>query len=224
MRTSRLLVYMQETANLQCEDYGLPLDTLRDECKLGFVLAELRMRVLSPILAYEEITVNTWCRESKGYAFYRYFQVLRGGVTVALATTVWGLVDINTKHIIKGSILSTDSFPYDAPLPVHVVPRKAIIDKDTVLTPVGERVVRYSDIDYNMHMNNTNYPDMLCDFLPDMQDRFVSSISLSYLKEAHYKDKLSISLATSDDGFYALETKNQNGDACLEALIQLSQI
>ena len=224
MRASRLLVYMQETANLQCEDYGLPLDKLRDERGLGFVLGQLCMRIVEPIRAYEEITVNTWCREAKGYAFYRYFSVLRDGKTIAVASTVWGLVDINTKMLAKSDVLAADNFPYDQPIPVHILPPKARAGKEEQLSFVGERRICYSDIDYNMHMNNTNYPDMLCDFLPDMTDRFVYDISLSYLKEAHLGDTLKISHAVRENGYHVLKTQNADGDTCLEALIRLSQI
>ena len=50
---------------------------------LGFLLSRIQMKVHKPIFAYEDITVNTWCTESKSYAFMRYFDIWRGGEKVA---------------------------------------------------------------------------------------------------------------------------------------------
>lgn len=42
----------------------------------------------------------------------------------------------------------------------------------------------YCDVDMNRHMNNTNYPDMLWNFIPEVIDKQVTSINLRFMKEA----------------------------------------
>ena len=85
----------------------------------------------------------------------------------------------------------------------------------------------YSDIDYNMHMNNTHYPDMLCDYISEMTDEHtayrVSSLSLSYLKESHLGATLTITRSKmSDDGKIEIRTVNDAGESCLEAIVGLT--
>ena len=224
LRASRILMYFQETANIQCAEFGMPLDQLRDREGVGFILSQLSMKVLKPVTAYKKIEVSTWCKEAKGFAFLRFFEMRVDGELVARATSTWALVDINSKTLVRADRLDNNNFPYDDPIDVSLLPPRARIGKGEGLERVGERTIFYSDIDYNMHMNNTNYPDMLCDFLPDMQGKFVSEISLSYLKEAPLGATLTVNRGLREDGFFEFRTINSAGETCLEAIIKLCEI
>ena len=107
------------------------------------------------------------------------------------------------------------------------IPQRARIMPSVELEKCGQRKIVYSDIDFNGHMNNTKYPDMVCDFLPDMKDRWVSSFSISYLKEGTYGDTLDIyrapAVADFGDESYLVRAVRPNGNTCLEAQINLSR-
>ncbi len=231
VRPSKIVEYMQETANRQCEGSGLPLEKLRDEKGLAFILGALSLNIYKPLHAYEEIEVRTWCKEAKSYIFMRYFEILRGGELIAEASSTWVLIDLNTKNMVRASAYEflSGKFYYDDPIDPASLPQKARIAKDAQLFEVGKRKIGYSDIDYNMHMNNTHYPDMLCDFLSEMTDESqaytVSSLSLSYLKESHLGAALTITRSEmSDDGKIEIRTLNEAGDVCLEAVVGLTTI
>ena len=224
LRASKILTYFQETANIQCAEFGLPLDELRDREGVGFILSQLSMKVIKPVPAYKKIEVSTWCKEAKGYSFLRFFEMRVDGEVAACASSTWALVDINNKTLVRADRLGDRNFPYDEPIDNPLLPPRARIGKGEVLEKVGERTVFYSDIDYNMHMNNTNYPDMLCDFLPDMQGKYVSEMSLSYLKEAPLGATLTVNRRLREDGFFELRTTNPSGDTCLDAIVKLGEI
>ena len=80
------------------------------------------------------------------------------------------------------------------------MPLRFRVPSDLTFETVGHRTIAFSDIDYNMHMNNTKYPDMLCDFLPDPAHTRVIGVSLAYRKEAAYGDTLTVERAVADDG------------------------
>ena len=230
VRPSKIVEYMQETANVQCEASGLPLDKLRDERGLGFILGALSLRIDAPLHAYDEIEVYTWCRPARGYIYNRYFEIKRDGVTVAQAASTWVLLDINQKTLVRTSPNDDmhSHFYYDEPIDADSLPKKVRIPRDVELECVGTRRVVYSDIDYNMHMNNTHYPDTICDFLSEMTDtekpRTVSSLSLSYLKEAALGDTLTVYRSPiNDGGDITVQARNGNGDVCFEAVISLSK-
>lgn len=231
VRPSKILEYMQETANRQCEESGLPLDGLRDEHGLAFILGALSMNIYKPLRAYEEIEVNTWCREAKSYIFMRYFEILRGGEKIAEASSTWVLIDLNTKSMVRASNYDffDGKFYYDEPVDPAVLLPKAKIAKDAPLFEVGKRKICYSDIDYNMHMNNTHYPDMLCDHLDEMTDESkaytVGALSLSYIKESHLGATLTVTRGEmSEDGRIEMRTLNESGEVCLEAVVRLTAI
>ncbi len=223
MRPSALLVYMQETANLQCRDWDCDLNRLHAEEGLGFLLSRIMLRVDASLKAYEDIEVRTWCGESRGLTFLRYFSVHRGNETVATAISHWALMDLHTHKLVRAR-----DFPYPLPtgdaLDEATLPRKAHIPSTVAMEPAGTRTIVYSDLDFNRHMNNTKYPDMVCDFLPDMTGKRVHTLALSYLREAAFGDVLTVSRATApsaDGETYLLRTTRPDGTPCLEAEVSL---
>ena len=228
VRPSKMVEYMQETANRQCESSDLPLEKLRDERGLGFILGSISFNFYKPLHAYENIEVKTWCKESKGYIFNRFFEIIKDGERIAEASSVWVLIDIEKKTMVRADSYDFlfKSFYYDAPVDSSSLLPKARIPRDAELYEIGKRKIVYSDIDYNMHMNNTHYPDMICDFLDEITDDEreyrVAAMSLSYVKESHLGSTLSVMRSNmSDDGTILIRTLNEAGEVCLEAVVRL---
>lgn len=213
VRLSQYLVYMQETANLQLLANGTSLDAVRDEMRLGFILSKIKLIFRNKLESYENISVNTWTCPSRGFTFSRCFEIERNGEKVAEAISFWALLNIDTKMLtrVDGFDLGLES---EAPLEIEV-PRR-IKPPEGELSLLGKREIRYSDIDYNMHMNNTKYPDMLCDFMPMDKIGKVREMTLEFLHESALGDTLSFYGASNGDRFY-FKTVNENGDACLTA-------
>ena len=217
VRPSRILMYMQETANHQLEDSGLPLDVLRDREGLAFILSKISVCIYQPLFAYDEIDVMTWVSEGKGFSFLRYFCIMRGETVIAEAHSVWALVNIADRRLLRAEEFSVPA-PVDTPLELDL-PRRFRFPQDA--TEAGERTIRYADIDYNGHMNNTNYPDMLCDFTPEILARRVSAFTLSYLHEATYAHTLKILRADVEDGHLFRTVDTASGNVCLDAYVRL---
>ena len=227
----KIVEYMQEAANRQCESSNLPLEWLRDEKGLAFILGAISINIYKPLHAYDEIEVSTWCKESKSYIFNRYFDILRDGELIAEASSTWVLIDLNSKSMVRASAHEElwKNFFYHDPIDQAVLLPKAKIAKDAPLFEVGKRKIMYSDIDYNMHMNNTHYPDMVCDYLDEMVDENnayrVSGMSLSYLKESPLGATLTVTRGEMrEDGTIEVRTLNENGEACLEAVAKLEKL
>ena len=72
-------------------------------------------------------------------------------------------------------------------------------------------------------MNNTKYPDMLCDFLPDPTRTRITGVSLAYCKEAAFGDLLAVERAYAGDGLYYLRTR-KGDQVCLEAAVKTTMI
>ena len=215
VRPSEILVYMQECANLQLEHFGLSLDALRDEKKLAFILSKIKIIFHKKLYAYDEISVRTWTCESRGFTFVRCFDIHRGDELIAEAISFWALVDIEARRLVK-----CDDFELgienDPTLDINV-PRR-IKPASAEYIGLGKRDIRYSDIDYNMHMNNTKYPDMLCDFMPIDQVERISDMTLEFLRESALGDTLEFICAREEQDFY-FKTQNGAGDVCLSAKI-----
>lgn len=214
VRPSEVLVYMQETANFQVDNCsGRSLDELRDAEGLAFILSKIKLVFHAPLHAYDEISVRTWTCESRGYSFNRCFDIHRGDELIAEGISFWALLDINSKRLVRCDRFSL-GIESEPPLDI-AVPRR-IKQLDCELNLLGTRDIRYSDIDYNMHMNNTRYPNMLCDFMPIERVGEIKEMTLEFLHESALGDTLTFHGA-EQDGRYYFKTVNQNGDVCLAA-------
>jgi acyl-CoA thioesterase FadM len=217
VRPSQVLMYMQETANLQLKSHGIPLDDLRDRHGLGFILSRISVRIYEPLYAHDEIDVQTWICESRGLSFNRCFRILRSGTVIADAFSVWALMDIRNRRLLKVNEFEF-GFSGDETLAVDL-PRRVHFPVSLPVEEAGERTIRYADIDYNGHMNNTRYPDMLCDFLPNVFSKRVMGFTLSYLHEATYGHTLKVYRAETENGFL-FRTVDGDGTVCLEAYME----
>lgn len=214
---THLLMYMEETSDFHLRDAGMTLDELRDSRGLAFLLSRIAVRIYEQMHVGDVIDVETWVCESRGLSFLRCYRVLRAGKVTAEAYSVWALLDVKGKKL-----LPVKEFPYqiepEQPLGSEVAARvrfPALAGMESV----GTRRIVYSDIDYNHHMNNTHYPNMLCDFTPEILSKRVVGFTLSFVHEAAFGHTLSVFRSEREDGGYFFRTLDEQGNTCLEAML-----
>ena len=218
VRPSEILEYMQETANLQFVSHGRDLDGERDRDGIAFILSKICVDIHAPLFAYEDIEVETFTCDSRGFSFNRCFRILRGGELIAEALSVWALVNIKT-----GKLMRADEYDVgfeNEPVLTVTSPLRIKMPPAESFSEVGARKIVYSDIDYNMHMNNTKYPNMLCDFMEIEDTAKICGFSLSYLREAALGDTLTVMRAKVGNRYF-FKTLGEDGKICLEAEVIL---
>ncbi len=216
MTPSHLLMYMEDASDAHLRVAGMSMDELRDRRGLAFIISRIATRIYLPLYVGDLLDVETWVCEGRGLSFIRCYRVLRGGEVAAEAYSVWALLELATRKLLPAA-----AFPYDIepelPLGPEVSGRVRLPASDC-MKAVGERRVVYSDIDYNGHMNNTHYPNMLCDFTPDICSKRVCGFMLSFLHEAAYGMTLQVLRQERADG-YSFRTLDADGNTCLEAVL-----
>ena len=220
VRISPILRYMQHAADMQMRTLGPSNEELWDEGK-AFILSKLAMSVYAPLYAGDEIEVQSWAAHSKGVSHNRCSRILRYGEIVAESISVFALIDRKTKHLLKVSDFHPN-FPPEDILELDVPSRIRIPDSIN-LSLMGERLTVYSDLDRNQHINNTRYPDILCDYLPKMNGRRVETLSINFIHEATLGQTLKIYHAEADEVSY-FRLVNESGVTTLEAEMVLDEI
>lgn len=214
---SAILTLMQETTNKHIQTYYPNIEYVRDELHQAFILSKLYMRFFKPAYAYEVLRVETWTgEESRGFTFYRSFRVLRGDEVIADALTLWALIDTETHRLLPIDRFICN-FVDEASINIRM-PRRIAYPADAPLDCVGQRRILYGDIDYNRHMNNTHYPNMLVDYLPCPEHLRVREMVLSFLRGAQYDDEIGILRSSVGNDFY-FKTVDSVGNTCLEARV-----
>ena len=210
---TNMLRYMQDSAFSEMKDDGESYDSLIAR-GLAFVIGRIRVSFYSPLHSHDEIECQTWTCESKGVQFNRCYRVLRDGMIVAEAVSVWALVGAEDRKLHRVSELSSE-YCEDDMLELDMPTRFRIPD-DISLSLVGEKTVSYSDTDLNGHMNNTKYADMLCGFACNMDRKRLISMGISYISEAPMGETLKVYVGSSDGSFY-IRTVRPGGQTNVEA-------
>ena len=222
IRPSALVTYLQETANEHLIHIGISLDELRDRYGLAFILGGLSVRSYEPLFSGDDIEVETWTCGEKGFRHNRCFRLLRSGKTVAEATSQWALI-----KLADGSLVKVEDMPYhiepEAPITLPDLPPRLKMPSVAEMDFAGERRIVYSDIDYNGHMNNTRYPDMFCDFIPEMRESRMTGMVQSFRKEAVFAHTLRVFRQKNEDG-YLICTVDEDGNVCTEAFLKLEPV
>ena len=219
-RTSSLMRFMQESANSQCNACGPSLKSLQEEHGCTFLLSRFSAGFYATVFPYDELNVETWGVESRGFSFFRCYRIWRQEAVVAEAVAVWALVDIASRRPIRVSEYRP-GFEYDEMLTLDTPPRIVFpAGADTRL--VGEHTVGYGEVDQNKHLNNTRYPDMLANTL-DMQEKRIYRMSLNFLNEARLGETVNIYTLQQGENNY-FRTVRSDGKVNLEAQLVLGEI
>ncbi len=214
-----VIQYIQESANLQHEAYGPKLDDLRKSGK-AFILSRMAIDFLRPLKAQDIVKVETWLNEAKGYGYLRNSRLTRGDELVARMTAFWGVIDIPTRKLLRAEEIEL-GFGTD---PEEVSTDAGIrfrIPKELELSKLGDYKVVYRDCDENLHMNNTQYPGVFCDFLPEMLRSRITGISINYQHEAKLGCSFEIFGARDGDVIY-IRTRLDDGNVGAEAMMSIS--
>jgi acyl-ACP thioesterase len=215
-RASSLMKYMQLAAQAQLTDNKMSYDELKER-KRAFILSRIRLEFTEPVRAFDLIDAVTFPCESRGFSFLRCYKLKKGEKTIARAVSLWALIDTDTRSLIRVNDFElglTTYAPLDFTIGRFVIPKN--------LVEVGKYRVSYGDVDQNVHMNNTRYPDMYASFL-DMTGKRISEITINYQNEAPIYDTLTVYLGELD-GVYYMRTVRSDGKVNTEAEIRLSPL
>ncbi len=218
--TSAIFRHIQDSANSHMEACG---KTYRElwESGLAFVLSKITVKFYDVIKVHDRFTCTTWASPSKGVKFNRCYRVTKGDTCIAEAESVWALLNTNEDRLCKVGEHGFDLGEEDA-LHLETSPRFKI-PAEAELASKGLREVMYSDIDMNGHMNNTKYPDVICNYVGDMTAKRVKEITINFVSPALTGEKIEF-FAGEYKGKHYVRSVRPNGKVNIEAEIILGGI
>lgn len=217
LRPSSLLAKLEELGVHQMAACPPSNDDLRKMGK-GFILSRVVMQIEKELHDGDVATGYTFAADnSRGLSFNRCYELVHCGECAARVFTVWALLDFNEGKLLRvednlgiGGEPET-AFEMDIPLRVRM-PR---VDE---FSEVAKRRIYFSDTDLNGHMNNTKYLNMLCDYVPKIEEKSLRGINVSYVSEAPFGDELSV-LMRAEGNTYYFKTVRSDGKTNVEAVL-----
>lgn len=213
--------YLQDTAYCQMETDGPSYDELFNE-GLAFILSRIRILFFAPVRTHETVTSSTWSCGGRAASFIRCYGMEKDGVEIARGKSVWALYDFKAGKLKRYSDVQLN-YGIDEEADVDLPHRPEFAGEPVLL---GAKRVYYTDVDQNRHMNNTRYADMLWNFLPDHDDKRITSLDISYLNEAPLGCELEIygGASADGDGYVFRTVRREDGKVNVLAKITAAKI
>lgn len=218
-RASSFLKYLQTAATAQLRSAHPNDDDLREN-GMAFILSTIDVDIKRPVRAWESIQNESWGCPGKGFTFPRAYHMFDENGDVLWGLSHWALVNFREKKLMRFS----DEFYGFTPeaAPEISIPRFKLPPREEMAF-VGKYQVRYAVTDINQHLNNTYYPDMFTSFL-DMHGRWVSHMTIRFLKEAPLGEILSVYVVEQGENNYLFLSLLENGEKNAEAAFTLSNL
>ena len=190
IRISKLMWHMQNVAESHAKKLKIDRDVLMKDNNIWVVVRYDMVINRLPKLK-EKYIISTHPGETKGFMFPRFFQVYdkHGNLLVNISST-WVVVNFNTRRIILHPFkdvsfpFKSESFDLDMPLKIN--------EEANYL--VEKRSTKESELDMNIHINNTFYYDYILNTHDEAFyiDNKVKRILLNYEKEITHPSEIEI--------------------------------
>ena len=199
-KPSSMFGMFQDIAALHAANLGASVAGLREEYGVAWILMRIRLEIdRFPVLS-QDVTVETWPQEPR--ALYERDYAIKGsaGEILIRAASTWVIMDIKTREIKRDRY-----FDYFG---IEIKKDRALGRGVDRLKPeagadiVYEKEIRFSDVDYNGHVNNAKYADFVLDSFSfeEHRDRRLKSIEIHYINESGPGDILQIRRKALDKG------------------------
>lgn len=223
LKPSSQLRLQQEVGERHFAEAGLGYQELYRQ-GMAFLLTRMNSRIFRAPELDERVTLRTWHRDTRGVQFFRCYQFLdeRGELLID-SVTAFALVDVESHRLLRPGVFERFGLG-EQPERRSDCPDPVKWKAPSPLEPAGERLVRWSDIDYNGHINNAVYADIACDALPGgMAGRRATGLSIAYLHEAVEGEALTLATAVQPaDGECErwVVGEHPDGRRCFEAVLR----
>jgi acyl-CoA thioesterase FadM len=197
----RVLGYCLESAIRSAEQLGFGIDALQAR-GLTWVIARIKVEIYPELRFGDVVTVETWPSGLMRSAATREFRLLRGEELVGLATSMWFVLDMESRLPVS----PVEAFPSNSSL-ISATPRVISLSRSLGSLADAPEVeqrhrVRLADIDRNLHVTAATYLSWAMEGIPESlwrEHRF-TSVDVQYLEECHLGQTVVIASHPSEDG------------------------
>ena len=160
LKPANIFRLFQDIAMLATQDKGVDSFSLSKR-GIDWVITRMDVEIKRLPRCDEKITVCTYPGKDMAMLYPRYFFIKdESGEIIIKSASIWALINAEERKVIvdRDVISKLPGESYDDQLPL---PQKIIASEDKTL--VEERTIHYSDLDFNCHMNNVHYVELLMD-------------------------------------------------------------
>ena len=204
-----LFSHTLDTAGYASNGTGYSIDSLHEQ-GLSWVVSRFAIEVKRYPKQFEEITIETWIEDINKLVSTRNFQIFdKNRELLAEATSIWSMIDTNTRRPVN--LLET--LYKEAPVLAEANNMERPV---RILEVKGEKVdevkARYSDIDFNQHVNSARYIKWQLDSynLDTFKEKQVKRFDINFVQEVLFGEKIEVYKEEKENLHY-FDLKNESG-------------
>lgn len=208
LKVSAIFRLFQDVAMLATKDSKVDSMSLSQR-NIDWVITRMMVDIKRLPKCDEQICVFTYPGKDMAMLYPRYFFITDAkGEIIIRSSSIWCLIDNDTRKVIvdKEVINKLPEETHESQLPF---PEKISLPMNQRF--LERRVIHYSDLDFNTHMNNVRYIELLMDTHDSKfhKEHQVKSISLNYLKEIKEKEAVDISSNASNPEIISVSVEGE---------------
>ena len=203
LTTKSILSIFQDVASIHAEEIGVGYTSMLDK-NLYWVLSRIKFDIIKMPDINETVIVETWPHIKGRVDFDRDMKISNEkGETLIIATSKWCVIDTVSRMLQR-----TDNVNYSGEYcnEINYNDRfNRIVLPNTDLKEKFDYVVRFSDLDHNKHMNNTNYASLVVNAV----DKSFNHFEINFLNECKLGDTIKVFVAGEQEN-YVIGKVNDN--------------
>lgn len=183
--------FLQDSANNHAINRKIGVDNLLKKNQM-WVLSRMKMEIEKYPKWRDELSVETWVKETERVFAFRDFQIYNEiGERMIAATTSWAVVDVERRRL-----QSLEYFKEHTEILDRFALEELAAKLPTVKNAdwVSKHIVIYDDIDMNQHANNVKYIEWSLSAFPISlrKEFYIKIIEINYLAELYLGDEVEI--------------------------------
>ncbi|MBR7172227.1 MAG: hypothetical protein IKD36_00305 [Clostridia bacterium] len=199
-----ILGLFQDLAGINADEIGVGYKAMLEK-NLYWILSRVKFDILKMPVPNQTVVVETWPHEKGRIDFDRDFKILsEDGEVMIIGTSKWCVIDTQSRSLQRTENVNYvgeiyDEKNYEDRFAKISVPADGLKECFT-------HTVRFSDLDHNHHMNNTNYALLSANAT---ENQMFSHYEINYLSECLLGDEILVSVAKTEEGEFVV---GKNGE------------
>lgn len=205
IKPSAIMGYCQDIATEHADILKVGYDDMREK-NLGWVMLRMSFMVLQAPNVGDVLTVQTFPEKPKSADVNRgYYIINKNGETVIAASSKWCAIDLSSHRIQRcGPIFerfSDSDFIPTEPL-ANANPKIGKLPDCT--EEAFTYTVQVTDLDYNVHMNNARYGDIILNIcgMETLEKLTISRLDINFMSQLFAGDSFEVRKAQDGDATY----------------------
>lgn len=182
---------LENAAGMHSESVNLGLSSI-ETTGISWILLGWKVKVILRPKYNEELTVNTWGRDSNRAFIYRDYEIYdEEGNLCVIATSKWAIVDIKTGRLAELTPEMTELYKCEEKKIFDTDCNLKLKEPSSTISEITYKTQR-RDIDINNHVHNLYYLDFAYEALPQelYEKGEYNNIEIMYKKQIKLNDEI----------------------------------